>query len=251
MPAAACSSVYSVLHLRLRISSRESRSRNSPTSVTTPTAWPGAAVADLGRHRRIDIDADDLHPARQHVAGGDGMQHGAETEHQAGGFQLRGVGVLRRVHVGDGFGQRTVVAQAAGQHERHVVLHAFVHDAGFQPAALHRARDAARVVDRVDGAHVIAMAVLGLAAIRQADAERRAEQRGFDIVHAQRVAAQHRVDPVIADEFREARRRRRCGPPPVPRRRRWSCPAPSPAAPARRSGGRRFPPGARRRFRST
>ena len=55
----------------------------------------GAAIAHLGGDRRIDIDADDLHPARQHVAGGDGVQHRAQAQHQAGALQLLGVGVLR------------------------------------------------------------------------------------------------------------------------------------------------------------
>ena len=72
-------------------------------------------------------------------------------------------------------------------------FHALVHDAAFQTPALDRLRDAAGVVDGVDGAHVIAVAVLFLAAVGQADAERRAEQRGFDIVHAERVAREQRV----------------------------------------------------------
>jgi len=48
------------------------------------------------------------------------------------------------------------------------------------------------------------VAVLLLAAIGEAHAERSAEQRGFDIVHAQRVAAQQRLHEPVADEGREA-----------------------------------------------
>ena len=59
-----------------------------------------------------------------------------------------------------------------------------------QAAGLHGLAHAARMINGVDGAHVIAMAVLFLAAIGQAHAERSAEQRGFDIVDAERVAAE-------------------------------------------------------------
>ena len=63
--------------------------------------------------------------------------------------------------------------------------------------------DAAGMIDRVDGAHVIAVAVLFLPAVAQADAERGAEQRGFDVVNAQRVAAEQRLHAAAADQLRE------------------------------------------------
>ena len=71
-----------------------------------------------------------------------------------------------------------------------------------QPPAFHRAANAAAMVDGVDGAHVIAMAVLFLPPVALADAERSAEQRRFDIVHAQRVAAEQRADVAVADQAR-------------------------------------------------
>ncbi len=61
------------------------------------------------------------------------------------------------------------------------------------------------MVDGVDGAHVIAMAVLFLAAIGEADAERSAEQRRFDIVHAERVAGEHGLHEAAADQRRQTR----------------------------------------------
>ena len=61
-----------------------------------------------------------------------------------------------------------------------------------QPAGFHRLRHRARVIDGVDGAHVVAVPVLLLPAVGQADAERGAEQRRLHIVHAQRVAAEQR-----------------------------------------------------------
>src|SRR5262249_50007971 len=89
----------------------------------------GAAVTDFRRYRRIDIDADDLDPAWQHVPGGDRVQHGAEAQHEAGVPQQRGVRVLGLVHVGDGIRQGAVVAKAAGEDEGHIRLHALIQDA--------------------------------------------------------------------------------------------------------------------------
>ena len=53
----------------------------------------------------------------------------------------------------------------------------------------------ARVIDGVDGAHVIAMPVLFLPAVALAHAQRSAQQRRLDIVHAQRVSRQQRLHP--------------------------------------------------------
>src|SRR5215472_7038851 len=128
------------------------------------------------------------------------MQHRSQAQHEAGAFQLRGIGVLGGVHVGNGVGQRAVVAQTAGEHERRSAYDAFVEHAAAQLAALDGGAYAARAIDRVDGAHVIAVAVLLLAAVAEAHAKGGAEERGLDIVHAQRVAAQHAVNPAAADE---------------------------------------------------
>ena len=73
-----------------------------------------------------------------------------------------------------------------------------------QPSRLHRAANAARMIDGIDGAHVIAMPVLFLAAVRLAHAQRCAQQRGLDIVHAQRVAAQQRTAPSRRGSARES-----------------------------------------------
>ncbi len=70
----------------------------------------GAAIAQLGGDGGVDVDADGLHPAGQHVTGGDGMQHGAEAEDEAGAVGVLVIGILRLVHVGDRVGQWTVVA---------------------------------------------------------------------------------------------------------------------------------------------
>ena len=125
------------------------------------------------------------------------MQHGAEAQHDARALELLGVGVLRRVHIGDGIGQWAIVAQTACEHKRNSGLDAFVHHAAFQLAGFHGLGDAARVINRVDGAHVVAMAVLLLAAVALAHAERSAQQRGFNIVHAERVARDMVAAPTV------------------------------------------------------
>ena len=70
-------------------------------------------------------------------------------------------------------------------------VHALVQDAGAQAAAFHGLAHRPGMVDGVDGAHVIAMAVLLLAAVGEAHPERSAEQRRLHIVDAQGVAAEH------------------------------------------------------------
>ena len=59
----------------------------------------------------------------------------------------------------------------------------------WQPG-FNRAANASGVIDGVDGAHVVAMAMLGLASIGLADSERRAEERRLNVVHAQRIPRQ-------------------------------------------------------------
>src|SRR5580658_11336557 len=112
---------------------------------------------------------------------------------------MLGVSVLRAIHVGDGLRQRPIVAQAAGQNERYVMLHAFVHDAAAQSPALYRPAYATAIVDGVDGAHMIAMAVLFLPPVALSNPKRSAEQGRFDIVHAQRISAQQRGNVAFAD----------------------------------------------------
>ena len=66
--------------------------------------------------------------------------------------------------------------------------------------------NAAVVIDGIDGAHVIAMAVLFLPPVGEANAERGAEQRGLDVVHAERIAAEQRMDIAVRDQLRQGRR---------------------------------------------
>ena len=83
--------------------------------------------------------------------------------------------------------------------------HAFVHHAARQASGLDGLGDAAGMIDGVDGAHVIAMAMLFLAAVGLADAERGAEQSRFNIVDAERVAGQQRLHPAAVESARQRR----------------------------------------------
>lgn len=163
----------------------------------------GAAVAEFGGDGGVDIDADGFDPAGEHVAGGDGVEHRTEAKDEAGGVGVFVVGVLGLVHVGDGVRQGTVITEAAGEDEGDVGLDALVHDAGGEAAGLDGATDAAGVIDGVDGAHVVAVAVLFETTVVHADAEGGAEESGFDVVDGEGVAAEQSVDEAGLDEGAE------------------------------------------------
>src|SRR5271165_658984 len=114
---------------------------------------------------------------------------------------MMGVCILRLVHVRNRIWQRTIVTQTAGEYERHARLYAFVHDAALEAARFDGLLDTSGMINRIDGPHVIAMAVLFLPAIGLADAERRTEQRIFDIMNAERVATQKRVHITAANQL--------------------------------------------------
>ena len=117
--------------------------------------------------------------------------------------ERRRVALLRLDQIHHRLGQRAVVADAAGEHELDALLHALVHDARLQHAALDGGADAAGAVDGVDRRHVIAVALLDRRAGHQIDAERRARQRELDVVHGQRVPGEDDVHVALADQRRE------------------------------------------------
>ena len=57
--------------------------------------------------------------------------------------------------------------------------------------------------DRVDGAHVVAVAALDRAPALHVDAERRAVERLLDVVHGERVAREQHVHVAVADQIAE------------------------------------------------
>ncbi len=66
---------------------------------------------------------------------------------------------------------------------------------------MRRLRNASGMIDRIDGAHVIAVAMLFLAAVGGADSEGGSKQRRFDVVNGERVAGQQCVDPSAANQL--------------------------------------------------
>ena len=189
--------------------------------MTTPTVCDGSAVAQLRHHRRVDVDADDAHPRRQHVADADAVQHRRQHQHQLHVRRAppRSAPAPRpdpsRVR------QRPVVADAAGEHEVDAVR---ARTRTSRPTVSTPLSTAARMPPArligVDRAHVIAVALLDRRARSQIDAERRAEERELDVVHGERVARQHHVSRIRRGSARRSARRRRCGRRPGRRRRR-------------------------------
>ena len=122
-----------------------------------------------------------------------------------------GVAILRLDQVHHRVGKRTVVADAAGEDVVDVVRGCTRTSRRTVSTPCSTAgADAAGAVDRVDRAHVVAVAAFDGRAGFEIDAERRAEQRLLDVVHGERVAGEQHVDVARADQ-----RRRSTAPPPV------------------------------------
>ena len=86
------------------------------------------------------------------------MQHRRQHQHQLHALQRCSVPILRVDDVRHRVGQRPVVANAAGEDVGHVAADALVHDARREHALLDGLTQPTRAVDRIDGAHVVAMA---------------------------------------------------------------------------------------------
>ena len=107
---------------------------------------------------------------------------------------------LRFLGVGDDIGQGTVIADRTGEDGFDVVAHTFVHDAFAQNALLDGGAQIAGAANRVDRDHVVAMPALdGLTGVKR-NAERCAEERGFDIVRGNRVSAKENLDVPRAND---------------------------------------------------
>ena len=81
-----------------------------------------------------------------------------------------------------------------------------MHQARAEHAGFDGAGNAAGTAHGVDGAHVIAMAVLDRMAATEIDAERSAGQRDLDVVHRERVTREEDVDVAEADQITEVLR---------------------------------------------
>ena len=207
-----------------------------------------STVADFGRDGGIDIDADDLHPTGHMLP--IAIECSMEPRHSTtpAPFKCcaqRSCATFISVMVsGSGPSSRRLPASTNGTL---FFTHSYITPAG-QTSSFHRAFDISAVIDRVDGAHVIAVSVFFLPSIRQPHAERSAQQCRLNVVHAKRVSAQQSLDIAAADQLRQG------GDPPVwtttgPATTMIFCPGIACAWIAQRSAGRQSPPGARKKYR--
>src|SRR5687767_15693505 len=88
--------------------------RHDPERLVT------AAVGQFRDDRLVDVDAVGLDTGLEHVADGDGVEGGGQHERDVDVADVTPHGVLGHDDVGDGVGKRPVVADGAGQDERHI-----------------------------------------------------------------------------------------------------------------------------------
>ena len=87
------------------------------------------------------------------------MKHGRQADHRGGLFHQVSHLALSLVRVTDHLRHRAVVADGAGQHEGHVVLHATVDDSVVDLVVLDELRDRAAAAHLVDYVQVVVVAV--------------------------------------------------------------------------------------------
>ena len=176
-----------------------------------PEGLRGAAVGQLGDHRRVDVDAHRPGRRRQQVAGGDGVEHGGAHDAEVDPGQRGAHPPPGLQHVGDHVGERAVVADRPGEHVLDPVADAFVHHPAAEDPRLDRGPDAPGGADAVDRAHVQLVAGLDGQALLQTQPERGAEELGLDVVGGQPVAGEEHLHVAGGDQAGEVGARHRCG----------------------------------------
>ena len=107
---------------------------------------------------------------------------------------------LRGDDVGDHIGNRSVVADRAGENDRNLLAVGFVHDAAREDAGVDRGLDPAERADPIDRAQVVHVPLFHGKGVGQVHAERRPEELRLDIVGGQRVSGEQRVDEAVSDQ---------------------------------------------------
>lgn len=105
--------------------------------------------------------------------------------------------------VGDHFGERAIIADAAGEQKLDIVSHALVHDPAFELAACNRLADAAGAANTIDRPQVVLVAGFDDVAAVESNAETGAVESLLDVVRRQSVTGKEAVDVAAADEVRE------------------------------------------------
>ena len=128
------------------------------------------------------------------------MEHRGKADDRCGFFDQLPHGALAAVGVADDLGQRAVVADGAGQDERHVVLYDAVDDAVVDVIVLDELRDRAAAAHLVDDVQMVIVAVgLGLLRI-DILTERGVQQRAFQIVRGKGIAGHEAVCVAVFDQ---------------------------------------------------
>ena len=168
-----------------------------------------AAVAQLAHDELGDVHTVQIGRAHasvpdaergRHVAYGDGMQLRGHAQDGRRLAHLCAHGVLRAVDIAIHLGQRAVVADGAGQHERHAAAHAGVHDAVPDAVGVEEGRNGAAGAHLVEHVDVVVVPV-GRGALRvDVLAQRRAQQPGLQVVGGQGIARQQRMAVAALDQ---------------------------------------------------
>src|SRR6185295_15181387 len=155
---------------------------NSPTSVTMPSAWWLPRSASLVTTAWL--------MSMQYVSTPAGSMLPTAMAWSVDASDVGPHGVLGGDDVGHHIGEGPIVADGAGQHERHAGPHAFVHHAAFEDAPLHARPDGAPAAHFVNHPEVVRVAALDASALPDGHAERGAEQVRLDVVGGEPVAGE-------------------------------------------------------------
>ena len=102
--------------------------------------------------------------------------------------------------------QRTIISDRPRQHERHLVFHEGMHQSTLENSRGDGRLDGTLCADPIDCAHVMGVALLHGASIRNRNSEAGAVQLSLDVVDRQRISTEHGVDPAGVCELSQITR---------------------------------------------
>ena len=152
--------------------------RNRPTSVTMPIVCDDPRSASLVTTAGLMSTHTILHPRRQHVADADAVQHRRQHQHQPHVLERRRVAILR-LDAGPSSSRAAARRRGCcrpGRTSTSWRMHSCITPDVSTPCSTAWLQPAG-AADRVDRAHVMAMAAFDRLAGLEVDAERGAEQR--------------------------------------------------------------------------
>ena len=129
------------------------------------------------------------------------MQRGGHHQGKAHAARFLAHHILGLEGIGDHVGKRPVVANRACQDKLHALFDAAIEDAPLHHPLLNGLVNAAGLSDRIDRSQMMLVTFAGANVFVQVDAQRRAKERAFDIVHRQTVAREQNLDEFIFDQL--------------------------------------------------